>query len=108
MDPTHEAQPTAIVSPMPPIVPAWNVTPDALGPTVGANCRRIGIVDRRRGSSSRWLTEGVKGSVVEVGIEQGSLPSFGSRNGGETLRAAITHYNGNRLGQVTMSRKYMP
>ena len=44
--------------------------------------------------------------VVEVGIEQGSLPSFGSRYDGETLRAAITHYNGNRLGQVTMSTEY--
>ena len=41
--------------------------------------------------------------VVEVGIVHGGLPSFRSRYGGETLRAAITHYNGNRLGQVTMS-----
>ena len=52
----------------------------------------MGIVDRRRGSSSLRLTEGVKGNIVEVGIVHGSLPSFRSCNGGKTLRAAITHY----------------
>ena len=44
--------------------------------------------------------------VVKVGIVHGGLPSFRSRNGGDLLRAAITHYNGNSLGQVTMSTKY--
>ena len=82
---------------------ARNMTPGSFSPTVGANCRRIGIVDRRRGSSSRGLTEGVKGSVVEVGIEQGGLPSFGSRSGGELLRAAITHYKAIAVLQVTAS-----
>ena len=71
---------------------AWNVTLAALGPTVGANCHRIGIVDRRHGSSSLGLTKGVKGSVVEVRIVHDSLPSFRSRSGVETLRATITHY----------------
>ena len=64
----------------------------ALGPTVGTKCRRIGIVDRRRGSFSLTLTEGVKWNVVEVGIEHDSLPSFRSCYSGKILRAAITHY----------------
>ena len=33
--------------------------------------------------------------VVKVGIVHGGLPSFRSRYGGETLRAAITHYKAN-------------
>ena len=42
--------------------------------------------------------------VVEVGIVHGSLPSFRSRGGGEILRAAITHYNGNIAEyRITMS-----
>ena len=83
-------------SPIPPSVPAWNVTLDALGPTVGANCRHIGIFDRRRGPSSLGLPEGVKECVVKVGIVHGSLPSFRSCYGGKILRAAITHYKANR------------
>ena len=83
-------------SPILPSVPAWNVTLDALGPTVGANCRRIGIIDRRWGPSSLGLTEGVKGNLVEVGIEHGSSPSFRSCYGGKILRAAIIHYKANR------------
>ena len=54
-------------------------------------CRRIGITDRRRGSSSLGLTEGVKGSIIKVAILHDNLPSFRSRRGSETLRAAITH-----------------
>ena len=92
-----------MVSPIPPSIPAWNVTLAALGPTVGTNYHCIGVVDRRRGSSRLGLTEGVKGNIVEVGIVHGGLPSFRSRCGGETLRAAITHYNGNSLDRVTMS-----
>ena len=59
-------------------------------------CRRIGIIDRRRGPSSLGLPEGVKESVVKVGIVHGCLPSFRSCYGGKILRAAITHYKANR------------
>jgi hypothetical protein len=62
-----------------------------------------------RGSAYFWLCRGfVNRSAIEVGVwrfveggEHGgairdggsmSLPSFRSRNGGETLRAAIIHY----------------
>ena len=41
--------------------------------------------------------------VVKVGIVHGGLPSFRSRCGGETLRAAITHYKAIAVLQVTMS-----
>ena len=58
-------------------------------------CRRIDIVDRRRGPSSLGLTEGVKGNVINVGIVHGNLPSFRSCYGGKILRAAITHYKAN-------------
>ena len=58
--------------------------------------RRIGIFDRRRGPSSLGLPEGVKESVVKVGIVHGSLPSFRSCYSGKILRAAITHYKANR------------
>ena len=61
-----------------------------------AFCRRIGIIDRRRGPSSLGLLEGVKESVVKVEIVHGSLPSFRSCYGGKILRAAITHYKANR------------
>ena len=54
------------------------------------------MIDRRRGLSSLGLTEGLKGSVVKVGIVYGSLPSFKSCYGGKILRAAITHYKANR------------
>ena len=37
--------------------------------------RRIGIIDRRRGPSSLGLPEGVKESVVKVGIVHGSYPA---------------------------------
>ena len=63
---------------------------------MGASGGRIGIVDRRRESSSLGLTEGVKGNIVEVGIVHDSLPSFRSCYGGKILRAAITHYKADR------------
>ena len=85
----------AMDSPISPSVPTWNVTLAVLGPTVGANCRHISIVDRRRGPSSLGLTEGVKRNVVKVGIVHGSLPGFRSCYGGKILRAAITHYKAN-------------
>ena len=68
----------AMDPPIPPSVPAWNVTLDALGPTVGANCRRIGIIDRRQGPLADGRTEGKKVSVVEVGIVHGVYPASGS------------------------------
>ena len=42
---------------------------------------------------------------VEIGIVHGGLPSFRSCSGGETLRAAITHYKAIVVLQVTMSIK---
>ena len=42
------------------------------------------------------LPEGVKESVVKIGIVHGSLPSFKSCYGGKILRAAITQYKANR------------
>ena len=42
------------------------------------------------------MPEGVKESVVKVGIVHGCLPSFRSCYGGKILRAAITHYKANR------------
>ena len=38
-------------------------------------CRRIGIIDRRWGPSSLGLSEGVKESVVKVGIVHGNYPA---------------------------------
>jgi hypothetical protein len=50
----------------------------------------------------------------EVGVRQGAsetarhkLPSFGSRNGGETLHVAIIHYKGNKCA-VTMRGLVLP
>ena len=45
----------------------------------------------------------MKGSVVEVGIVHGSLPSFRLHGGGGALPAAITHYKAIAVKQVTMS-----
>ena len=53
-------------------------------------CHRIGIIDRRRGPASLGLPEGVKESVVKVGIVHGSLPSFRSCYSGKILCATIT------------------
>ena len=50
----------------------------------------------------------MKESVVKVGIVHDDLPSFRFRSGGETLRAAITHYKAIAVLQVTTSIKYCP
>jgi hypothetical protein len=82
----------AMVSPMPMKAnPAWIRAPDALSPMVGANCH--GFINRSAIGVGIWR-------FVERGEHEGvirddgstSLPSFRSRNGGETLRAAIIHY----------------
>jgi hypothetical protein len=82
----------ATVSPMPTKVdPAWIRAPDALGPTVGANYR--GFVNRSAIGVGVWrfVEGGGHGGAIRDGGSM-SLPSFRSRSGGETLRAAIIHY----------------
>jgi hypothetical protein len=82
----------ATVSPMPAKAdPTWIRAPDAFCPTVGANCR--GFVNRSAIGVGVWrFVEGGKhgGAIWDGGSM--SLPSFRSRNDGETLRAAIIHY----------------
>jgi hypothetical protein len=82
----------ATVSPMPAKAdPAWTRAPDAFCPMVGANCR--GFVNRSAIGVGVWRF--VKGGEHGRAIRDGgstSLPSFRSRNAGETLRAAIIHY----------------
>jgi hypothetical protein len=82
----------ATVSPMPAKVhPAWTRAPDAFCPMVGANCR--GFVKRSAIGVGVWrFAEGGEhdGAIRDGGST--SLPSFKSRNGDETLRAAIIHY----------------
>jgi hypothetical protein len=71
--------------------PAWIYAPDAFCPTVGANCH--GFVNRSAIGVGVWqFVEGGEhgGAIRDDGST--SLPSFKSRNGGETLRAAIIHY----------------
>jgi hypothetical protein len=65
--------------------------PDALCPTVGANCR--GFVNRSAIGVGVWqfVEGGEHGGAIRDG-DNTSLPSFRSRNGGETLCAAIIHY----------------
>jgi hypothetical protein len=60
-------------------------------PMVGANCR--GFVNRSAIGVGVWrfVEGGEHGGVIWDGGSM-SLPSFISRNGGETLRAAIIHY----------------
>jgi hypothetical protein len=80
------------VSPMPAKAdPAWIHAPDALCPTVGANCH--GFVNRSAIGVGVWrfVEGGEHGKTIRDGGST-SLPSFRSRNGGETLRAAIIHY----------------
>jgi hypothetical protein len=82
----------AIVSPMPTKAdPAWIRAPDVFCPTVGANCRVF--INRSAIGVGVWrfLEGGEHGGVIwDSGST--SLPSFRSRNGGETLHAAINHY----------------
>jgi hypothetical protein len=82
----------ATVSPMPAKAdPAWIRAPDALGPTVGANCH--GFVNRSAIGVGVWrFVEGGEHGGVIRDDGSTSLPIFRSRNGGETLRAAIIHY----------------
>jgi hypothetical protein len=82
----------ATVSPMPAKVdPAWIRAPDALCPTVGANYR--GFVSRSAIGVGVWrfVEGGEHGRAIRDGGST-SLPSFRSRNGGETLHVAINHY----------------
>jgi hypothetical protein len=82
----------ATVSPMPAKAdPSWIPAPDALCPTVGANCH--GFVNRSAIGVGVWrfVEGGEHGGAIRDGGST-SLPSFRSRNGGETLRAAIIHY----------------
>jgi hypothetical protein len=71
--------------------PAWIRTPDALCPMVGANCH--GFVNRSAIGVGVWrfVEGGEHGGAIRDGGST-SLPSFGSRNGGETLCAAVIHY----------------
>jgi hypothetical protein len=81
----------ATVSPMPAKAdPTWIRAPDTFFPMVGANCR--GFVNRSAiGVGVWWFVEGGQhGGAIRDGGST-SLPSFRSRNGGETLRAVIIH-----------------
>jgi hypothetical protein len=71
--------------------PAWIRAPDAFCPMVGANCR--GFVNRSAIGVGvrRFVEEGEHDRAIRDGGSM-SLPSFRSRNGGETLCAAIIHY----------------
>jgi hypothetical protein len=62
-----------------------------LCPLVGANCR--GFINRSAIGVGVWrfVEGGEHGGAIRDGGST-SLPSFRSRNGGETLRAAIIHY----------------
>jgi hypothetical protein len=64
---------------------------------VGPNCR--GFVNISAiGVGVWWFVEGGEhGRAIRDGGST-SLPSFRSRNGGETLRAAIIHYMATVLG----------
>jgi hypothetical protein len=80
------------VSPMPAKADtAWIRAPDAFCPTVDANYRDF--INRSAIGVGVWRF--VEGGEHSGAIRDGgsmSLPSFRSRNGGETLRAAIIHY----------------
>jgi hypothetical protein len=80
------------VSPMPVKAdPTWTRAPDALCPMVGANCR--GFINRSAIGVDVWrfVEGGEHGGAIRDGGST-SLSSFRSRNGGETLHAAIIHY----------------
>jgi hypothetical protein len=82
----------AMVSPMPGKAdPAWIHAPDTFCPTVGANYH--GFVNRSTIGVGVWqFVEGGEHGRVIRDDGSTSLPSFRSRNSGETLRAAIVHY----------------
>jgi hypothetical protein len=82
----------ATVSPIPAKAnPAWIRAPDMLCPTMGANYR--GFINRSAKGVGVWqfVEGGEHGGVIRDGGST-SLPSFRSRNGSKTLRAAIIHY----------------
>ena len=62
-----------------------------MGPTVGANCRGIGNAELLEVfiRTVEEVGKNVEGS--SDGIAHTILPSFGSHDGGEILRAAIIH-----------------
>jgi hypothetical protein len=82
----------ATVSPMPAKAdPTWIHAPDALCPTVGANCH--GFVNRCAIEVGIWrFVEGGEHGRAIRDNGSTSLPSFRSCNGGKTLYAAIIHY----------------
>jgi hypothetical protein len=71
--------------------PAWTRASDTFCPTVGTNYH--GFVNRFAIEVGVWqfVEGGEHGGAIWDGGST-SLPSFRSRNGGETLRAAIIHY----------------
>jgi hypothetical protein len=71
--------------------PSWIRAPNVFCPTVGANCR--GFVNRSAIGEGVWrfVEGGEPGGAIQDGGST-SLPSYRSRNGGETLHAAIIHY----------------
>jgi hypothetical protein len=82
----------AMVLPMPAKADhAWIRAPDVFCPTVGANCR--GFINRSTIGVGIWrfVEGGEHGGAIRDGGST-SLPSFRSRNSGETLCAAINHY----------------
>jgi hypothetical protein len=82
----------AMVSPMPTKAdPAWIRAPDAFCPMVGANCCGFGNRSAIGVGVWRFVEGGEHGGAIRDGGST-SLASFRSRNGGETLRAAIIHY----------------
>ena len=74
--PSNSRLPTVIVLPIPPSIPARNVTPDAAGPTVGANCRVIIVLAMAGGAISRVVERGWKRREV-AGSGDTCLPRFG-------------------------------
>jgi hypothetical protein len=82
----------ATVSPMPAKAdPAWIRAPDAFSPMVAANCH--GFINRSTIGVGVWrfVEGGEHGGAIRDGGST-NLPSFRSRNGGETLRATIIYY----------------
>ena len=74
--PSNSRLPTVIVLPIPPSIPARNVTPDVDGPTVGANCRVIIVWFMAGGAISRVVERGWKRREV-AGSGDTKLPMFG-------------------------------
>jgi hypothetical protein len=82
----------AMMSPMPAKAdPAWIRALDTLNPTVGANCHAFVNRSAIEVGVWRFVGGGEHGGEIQDDGSM-SLPSFGSRNGGETLCAAIIHY----------------